>query len=73
MTAEERLELAIRTLTRIRDHRMECYNTSMRLGWFDQAGRNMDEVLIWDQALQMISNDETLMAVAKDYNVEVSE
>lgn len=73
MTAEERLELAIRTFTELRDMQTRIYKSDKEEGLADLAARRMDEVLIWDEALMMLANETMLMDVARICGLEVDE
>ncbi len=73
MTAEERLELAVRTFTELREIDTRLYKSYMEQGLADKAARSMTEVLIWDEALMMLTKEDVLVDIARICGLEVNE
>lgn len=73
MTAEERLELAIQTMTELRDMHTRLHKQYREQGQTKEADFYMHESLTWDEALMMITKDNVLKDVARICGLEVSE
>lgn len=73
MTAKEKLELAVRTFTEIRDLKTRIYTQHLERGLTDQAAHTLDELVTWNTAIMMLTNEAVLMDTAQICGIEVNE